>query len=740
MSPDAATDNAAASGWSLPQTEPESVADPLLAGLLLLARHWGRPATPQALCAGLPLEDGRLTPMLCLRAAERAGLAARWSQRDLDELESGYLPALLLLTERRAAVLTGWDENGQQAQLQWPEEAGGMRPMARAELEEIYSGRALLCAPLPERTAVPEADDDAPQRHWFWGALRRFWPLYAETAAASMMINLLALASPLFIMNVYDRVVPNQAMETLWVLAIGAALAFGFDFLLRTLRGYFLDLAGKRADLLMASKLAEQTLGLPLANLPPSTGGLARTLQDFEPLRDFFASATLATLIDLPFAILFVGVIWLLGGDIALIPALMIPLVILIGFLLQRPLARAARAAHSEAARKHAVLVEAIGGLETIKTLGAEGRMQRQWERSVSHAAQVGAKTRNIGSLAVHLALVAQQLSTIALVVMGVGRIAEGAMSMGALIACTILSGRALAPLAQIAGILTRFEQSSVSLEQLNRIMSLPNERPAERRYISRPALSGAIALENVRFAYPGQKFDALSDITLSIAPGERVGFLGRMGSGKSTLFRLLLGLYEPQAGAVRLDGADLRQIDPADARRQMGYAPQEPLLFVGSLRENIAWGAPQADDARVLHVAELAGVSQFAQRHPMGLEAPVGERGAGLSGGQRQAVSLARALIHDPPMLLLDEPTSSMDSASEAHVKRSIAALPPGRTLLLATHRASLLTLVDRLVILDEGRIIADGPKEQVLRQLQSGALPLSSANGAQPAVGGAA
>ncbi|HSR71806.1 MAG TPA: type I secretion system permease/ATPase, partial [Kiloniellales bacterium] len=504
--------------------------------------------------------------------------------------------------------------------------------------------------------------------------------------------------------------------------ALGVATVFAFEFVLRNLRTYFVDVAGKNADVIIASRLLEQLMSMKLANKGPSTGAMANNLREFESLREFFTSGTVVALVDLPFIFLFIGVIYLVAGPVAYIPLGVVPLVILVGVILQFPLRSVIERTHRESTQKHALLVETIDGLETIKASAAEGRVQRAWERFVGLTAESSGKARFISGFATTFAQVAIQLTTVSVVVYGVYLIADGEITMGALVAATILTGRSLAPLSSIAAMLTRLQQSRVALRSLDQIMKSPVERDSEKTFLHRPRLSGQIEFQKVTFNYPGQEAPALDSLGFKVSPGERVGILGRIGSGKSTIARLLIGLYEPAEGAVLMDGTDIRQIDPADLRRNVGYVSQDNYLFFGTVRDNIAFGAPHMDDQAIHRAATVAGVTDFLRRHPLGFDLQVGERGMGLSGGQRQAIVIARALLLDPPIILLDEPTSNMDNSSEAVFKRRLEEILEGKTLILITHRSSLLSLVDRLIIVDNGKIVADGRKEEVLAALKQG------------------
>ena len=695
--------------------------DPLLECLAMLTAIHGNPMSAEALKAGLPISEEILTPALFIRAAERAALSARTVKRSLRDISPLTLPCVLLLEDRKACLLikfTGKDK----AEVVFPETGTGVSRVSIDDLAKIYTGVALFARPEYRFDARTDSLAKPRARAWFWGTIASSWRIYIEVVLAALLVNLFALASPLFIMNVYDRVVPNNATATLWVLALGAVTVFGFDFTLRTLRGYFVDVAGKKADVVISSRIFEQVLGMRMDSLPSSSGALASQLREFETLRDFFTSATMVTLIDLPFVFLFISIILYVGGPVAIIPLVAVPIVIAIGLALQMPLNTAVRQTFREASQKHALLVEAIGGIETVKSTRAESRLQRNWERFVGLTAKSSMRARLLSAIGINFTLLSANLVTVGVVILGVYQISQGEMTVGALVACTILSGRSMAPLAQIAGLLTRYHQSMASLSALDKIMKTPVERPAGKAFLHRPTFEGGIEFKDVVFKYPGQETKALEKISFRINPGERVGIIGRIGCGKSTIERLMIGIYEPTDGAVMIDGTDLRQIDPADLRRNVGCVPQDVYLFFGSVRDNIALGAPYVDDAAILKAAQIAGVEDFVRHNPLGYDLPIGERGMTISGGQRQAIAIARALVVDPPILILDEPTSSMDNRSEEQFKQRLKEILPGKTLVLITHRASLLSLVDRLVVVDSGKVVADGDKDKVLHALSSG------------------
>ncbi|MBF0446302.1 MAG: type I secretion system permease/ATPase, partial [Magnetococcales bacterium] len=613
--------------WST--TKSNSHDDQLLGCLATIARHWKRPQSHEALRSGLPLIDGQFTPDIFIRSAQRVGLAAREVRKPLNKISSLTLPAVLLLKERRACVLFSFDKKKEVANIVFPETQSGATTISFAQLKEVYLGRAIFAR--PEFSFDARSNDNtapSPAQSWFWGTLRRYWSIYSEAIVATLLINLFALASPLFIMNVYDRVVPNNAIDTLWVLAIGAMTVFVFEFIIRTLRGYFLDLAGKKADTILASRLFAHINSIQLSSQPTSTGAIAKNLMEFETLRDFFTSATLTTVIDLPFIIIFLLVINFLGGPIVWAPTIAAAAVIVVGLIMQWPLGKVVRKSFKESSQKHAILIETLSGMETIKTLGAEGNVQSKWEQVVGVTAHSGLLSRFISAVAVNFSVMAQQLAVVALVISGVFQIQAGEITMGALVACTILTGRALAPLSQLAGLLVRFQQSVVSLETLNSIMAMPVERPLDKHFTNRPTLRGAITLDSVSFAYPEQEGEVFNKISFTIKPGERVAFLGRIGSGKSTLLKLIMNLYQPSNGAILVDGVDLRQIDPVDLRRDIGYVEQEPMLFFGTMRDNIIMADPFIDDAALLRAAKQSGVDEFTNRHPHGFDQVIGERG----------------------------------------------------------------------------------------------------------------
>lgn len=702
--------------------------DPLLDCLVELTRIHGRPGTRAALVAGLPLEKGVLTPSLFPRAAARAGFSAKLSRRPLERIDTVLLPAVLMLHGEAACVLLGWDESGENARLLFPETGQGTVVLGRAELAARYTGIAIFARPhfrFDKRT--PQVGE-VKLRHWFWGAMADQWPVYRDVLAAALLINVMALTMPLFTMNVYDRVVPNRAIETLWVLALGVALVIVFDLVLRTLRGYFIDLASARIDMQLSAKIMERVLGVRMEARPAAVGSFASNLRSFESVRDFITSATVTTFIDLPFALLFLLVIAIIAWPLIFPVLVAMILVTIYAYVLQHKMHELSETTYRAGALRNATLIESLTALETIKTQGAEGVMQNKWEKSVAFVARVNNQMRFLSAAATNGAMEVQQLVNVMVVIAGVYLISEGMLSMGGLIACTMLSSRAVAPLGQVVGLLMQYHNAKVALTSLEQVMANPVERPNDANFVHRPELRGNIEFRDVAFNYPNTQVAALKSVNFTIREGEKVVVIGRVGSGKTTLQKLLMGLYQTTGGAVSIDGVDVRQLDPADLRRNIGYVPQDVTLFYGTLRDNISIGAPFADDTAILAAAEAGGLTEFVNRHPDGFEMMIGERGESLSGGQRQGVAIARAFLMDPPILLLDEPTSAMDFSSEQQFKQRLKTIAAHKTVIIVTHRNSLLDLATRIIVIDDGKVVADGPRDQVVQALQSGRIGRAS------------
>lgn len=698
----------------------ELFSDQLLGCLNFMVRHFDRSVPVGALVSGLPLEEGKLTPNLFPRAAARAGLSARVMRRELDAIDSLLLPAVLLLGRNEAVTLVARNAN-RNLEIVLPDTGKGTIEISEEELGERYSGYAILVKPEYRFDSAYETSQESIRENWFWSAVYPLWPSYLQVLIAAALVNVLALASPLFIMNVYDRVLPNKAIPTLWVLAIGIGLAICFDFLLKMVRNAVIGNAGRRADILLASRLFAHVLNLDLSQRPMKTGEFANQLRDFEIVREFFTSNTVVTITDFVFIWLFIFIIYQIAGPVALAPAVAVVLVLVVGAAMQVPLQKTVKDAQSEATHRHSLLIEALSGLETIKTSRAESQFQNRWEQFVGQNSKTAEKLRLISAVGMNFTAFVQQLVTVCVVIIGVYLFDAGEVSPGAIIASVILAGRAVAPLGQIAGTIGRAQQAFHSFGVLNQIMSVPGEDEGQGGYIDRKITKGEIEFEKITFAYPGSETPALRDFSLKIEPGERVGIIGRIGSGKTTIGRLLTRLYVPGEGSLLIDGVDVRQYHPSDIRRQVAFVSQDSSLFHGSVRDNIVLGAPYISDDLVIRAADLAGVSEFVRYHPQGYNMPVGESGRFLSSGQRQSIALARAFLFNPLILFLDEPSGSMDMASErALIDRLDKSFRPEQTVVLTTHRTAMLALVSRLIVIENGSIIADGPRDRVLKMLR--------------------
>ena len=704
----------------------DTIDDPIADCLVILSKIYGQPISRTALRAGLPLENNRLSVGLTARAAGRAGLSSRVLSRSLKEMSTLELPCILLLDPDKACVLTDINYESQMLTVVKPESGMGKESLAIADLEKSYNGYAIFVHPSFDRIKDTSSLERPKKKSWFWGKMLSSWRIYRDVLVASFLINVMGLATPFFILNVYDRVIPNSAFETLWVLAIGIAIVYFFSLLMQSLRGYFVDLAGQKASLNMSAELMEKTLGMKMSSRPESVGSYSNKIQQFDSIRDFITSFSITALIDMPFVVLALLVIWYLAGPIVFIHIIAICFLLLYSIVIHRPLKTAIENTYQATSKKNAILVEGLNGLENLKMLGAESKVQKDWEDSISLITRWGSRSRFLSTSVNHIASFVQNGTVVAVVIAGVYAISEGFLTQGGLIAIVILTRQAIAPMTQFVGLLARYHRARTAYQTLKKIMMVPVERPPESTFLHRATLRGEIEFKNVSFKYPDQNAYALKDVSFSLKAGEHVGLIGSIGSGKSTLGKLLIGLYDPEEGMVTVDGTDTRQIDPNDLRCFIGCVPQDITLFRGSVRENIIMGHPDVDDEAILRAAQLSGVSEIVKKHSAGFDMPVGEQGRSLSGGQRQTVALARAVLHDPPILILDEPSSSMDARTERRLCNNLKSILEGKTLLLVTHRASLLTLVDRVIVLDNGSIRADGPKDNILEAIQRGQLSL--------------
>ena len=706
----------------------DKIKDELLQCLVIFTKLHNNPYSADALTIGLPVKDGEEIELFSLksskslfsRAASRAGFASTLVRKELDKISPLVLPCILMLRGKKACILHSFSEDRKMANIITPELSTGTSAIEVSRLKDEYLGYAYYL----KREFVPEDTSsvkliDAGKDHWFWGTLKRSKKIYIDVILASFIINLFVLASPLFTMNVYDRVVPNNAVETLWVLALGVSVVYMIDLFLKFVRSYFLEVAGKKSDIIMSSILFERVMDMKFSNKPKSVGSFASNLKEFDTVRNFFSSASLAAIVDLPFAVIFLIVTYFIGSYLVLVPIVIMIAILCYTFFIKDPLQNAIKSTFEASAAKNGILIESLSSLETIKTLGASGHVQWNWEEATGEIANRSIKSKIITTSITTVTSFLVQLNTIAIIVLGVYMIQGTHLTMGGLIAAVMLSSRAIAPMGQVASLAANFEQTKTAYQSLSKIMEMPVERPEGKKFVRRNSFDGKIEFRNVSFTYPDTTKGSLDRINFVIQPGEKVGIIGKNGSGKTTLQKIILGLYSPTEGSVLIDGIDINQIDPADLRRNIGYVPQDVVLFKGTVRENIVQKAPYVDDMQIIKAAKVSGVDEYVNAHPLGFDMPVFERGDGISGGQRQSIAVARAFLLDSPIILLDEPTNSLDNTVENKLKTNLKSNTINKTMLLVTHRTSMLDLVDRLIVMDNGKILLDGPRDEVLARL---------------------
>ena len=717
----------AAAGLQPPGT---AVQDPLLAALALLAARLERPVHVTALRSGFALDaQGRVPTSALPDVARRHGLAAAWTRTPPSQLPAYVLPSLVPCLDGRCFVLLGYEGDAaqRQARVLSPETGLQEQRMDAAELDALCGGQVLVVKASVQQGEQVLTPLRGKALGWFWGTLWRFKHFYTESMLASLLANVLTLSTVFFAMNVYDRVVPTQAYASLWTLAVGTVAAVAIEFGMRWLKARLVDLGGKKADLAINAVLLREIMSIRLEHRPQSVGIFASSMRDFESLRDFFSSSSFVLLTDLPFVLMFLGLIFVLGGPLGWIVTLAVVLTVLMALLVQRPLMRSMREHMKESGDRQSVLVESMLNLEVLKAYNAEGYLQRRWEVANAAGAESHKKSRDITNLVMGLTSTLQQLVSVSVIVGGVYLIHANAMSLGALIAVNILAGRAMAPLGKVMGLAARLQQASSALETLDGLIQRPRDREDGRRYVHASAApaaeSAGLAFEAVEYAYPGEhRIPVIRQLSLRLAGGQRMALLGRVGSGKSTLLRLGAGFYKPNAGQVMVDGLELQQIEPASLRARMGWVGQQPMLFMGTLRENLVLADSWISDQRIVQVLQRLDLYGLVARHPRGLDMPLTEAGGGLSGGQQQLLSIARMMLREPAFVFLDEPTSAMDQTTEAMVISALKDWLPGRTVLLATHRPQLLELVDSIAVLDSGRCLSQGSRQAILEQLTRG------------------
>ncbi len=709
--------------------DPHHQYDPLLECVVIFAKIHNRPISVDALIAGLPVKPGADGPELFSidspkglfsRVASRAGFASRLICRELAQLSRLLLPCILVLKNGNACILESIDRKNRRAKVIFPEIGEGEEWLELDVLNNEYLGYAFLLKKELQKDAATQKGVSPDSGHWFWGTLAKSREIFASVVLSSILINLFILATPMFTMNVYDKVVPNDAIATLWVLAAGIVTVYLFDTLLRFVRTYLLEIAGKKSDIIMSSIIFSQVLNLKMSQWPASIGAFASQLREFESIRNFFTASTIATLVDLPFAVIFLIVIYYIGGPMISVPLIIIAILLLYSFILVRPLKASVEATYEASANKNAHLIETLRNIKTVKALGVSNYSQWVWEESSGTIANRSMRARMLSSSITVVTNLMVQFNTIGLIVFGIYLIGDLELSLGGLIACVMLSSRAVGPMGQIAALITSFEQTRTAFRSLDELMQKSIERPEGKSYVRRDGFEGSIQFRDLDFSYPESPKKSLSGVSIKINPGEHVGIIGKVGSGKTTLVKLIIGLYQADSGSIAIDNIDINQIDPADLRRNIGYLSQDIELLRGSIRENLAYKDLHVNDEKLLMAANISGVDLFVNQLPQGFDTQVGEDGGFLSGGQRQAIALGRAVLLNEPILILDEPTNSFDNTTESIIKQRLFEYSRDRTLLLVTHKAPMLDLVERLIVVDEGRIVMDGAKEEVLNALK--------------------
>nr|AOR51284.1 ABC transporter ATP-binding and permease component [uncultured bacterium pBF1] len=715
-------------------SDPEGAAfgtDPLLQCLVLFTHVYHKPFSAEALMAGLPVSPfgGALklfnlksSKSLFARAASRAGLKSTLVYRAIRDISPLQLPMILLLENNSACILDSFSPDLKTCKIILPAQEAIEEHVSIELLEQEYIGYAFLI----KRPFVHNENDsltlNVKHKHWFWDTLKLSKNIYRDVIYATVLVNLFVLATPLFTMSVYDRVIPNNAIETLWVFATGVLVVYLLDTFLKFTRAMLLESAGKKSDVIMSSIIFEKVLDLRMSSHPKSVGSFASNLKDFDSIRSFLTNATLTALVDFPFAILFLLVIGIIGGWMVVVPLIMMILIALYALFMRNPLRESIEESHKASAAKSSILIEALQNIETLKTLGTMGQMQWQWEEATGEIAQKSLKSRLISTSISTVTGFLTQITTVISVIVGVYFIGEHELTMGGLIAIITLAGRTVAPMGQVASLIANYSDAKSAYDVINNIISQPMERPHGKKFVTRPQLKGDIEFKDVSFGYDDTEFSALKNLSFSIKAGEKVAIIGRIGSGKSTIAKLLLNLYQPQSGSILLDGIDINQIDPADLRQNISYVSQDVNLFKGNVKDNITYRNTRVSDEQMIRASVLSGADEFIRKHPQGYEMPIGERGMGLSGGQRQSIGIARALLMESPIVLMDEPTNAMDQLSENRLIANLQGYLSDKTAIIITQKNTVLPLVDRIIVMNEGKIYMNGPRDSVIAKLSGG------------------
>ena len=680
----------------------------LILSVRVLLREHGVRKSAAAIRDAVEMPHDVFAPKQAVSAISSLGFKASFGNLSLSSITSDFYPALAFLKDGNSVIIKEADEE-EEIVVIYPHERNRKEVISKDEFGSQFSGYVIIAKELNRR------EKEERSGHWFFSAFRKSKWIYVQVMIAAMVSNFLSLTTSLFTMTVYDRIIPNGAFESLIALSIGVVIALGFDFLSKSLRARFIDTASKRADLEISRRLFDRILTLTPVEQRQKTGAMAGTIREFETLREFFNSSTLVILIDLPFVFFFIYVIYLIAGPLAYVPLAAVPLVIIVGLGIQPFLARITKGSVESGMNKQAVLVETLNGLETVNATGSGRLMRKRYEDALNDQSDSGNKIRALSMFIVNFAASVQQYAQVAAIFFGVYLIVEGTITQGALIGAVILGGRTMSPLSQLANTLSRANGALTAYRNLSKLIGAKHNSAEELSPISRPNLDGEIEFKNVSYKFDGASQPVIKNLTFKIPAGQKVALVGKMGSGKSTLSRLIAGILEPTEGAILIDGVDVRQIDPSDLRKNIGIMLQDSWLFSGTIRENIQMGFNEYDDDHILKICKIAGVDDFVGSHPKGYDLEIRERGIGLSGGQRQTINLARSLLHDPQILLLDEPTSSMDQGTEKKVVASLKEVSEDKTMMIVTHRNPILTMVDRVFVLEGGQIVADQTPEQL-------------------------
>jgi len=699
--------------------------DALLEIFVLYTKLFHKPFSKEALLLGLPIDGSQTlfskdaSKALFSRVAARAGLKSTLIKRSIKDMLSLHLPVILLLSNENVCILEEFSDDKKQAKIIYAEGDGIESWVDVEDLESEYLGFAFMLKKEFQYENKASKTLQKKQNHWFWDTLKLSAPIYKDVLIASFLINLFVLATPLFTMNVYDRVIPNNAQETLVVFTLGIVFVYLLDLFLKVTRAYLLELAGKKSDVIMSSIIFEKVLDLKMAEFPPSVGSFASNLKDFEAVRSFLTTATMSALIDIPFAILFLAVIYYIGGVLVFVPIVTMFLIFGYALIIRKPLERSIEASHEAGAKKNSILIETLQNIETVKTMRMTGKRQWRWEEAVGEIAHKNLTSRMLSASIPTITNFLVQMNTVFVVVLGVYLIKEFELTMGGLIAVVILTSRTVAPMGQAAALITNYSDAKMSYDILSGIISKEAERPEGKEFVERQQFAGKIEFRNVSFVYPNTDVKVLDNVSFVINPKEKVAMIGRIGSGKSTIAKLILKLYDPTEGKILLDDIDISQIDPANVRRYIGYVPQDIHLFHGTIKENIISTEQHPSADEIIYAAHVSGVESFVKHHPLGYDMPIGERGAGLSGGQRQSVGIARSLMQKSSILVMDEPTNAMDQTTEAQLIERLKKELSEQTLIISTQKLSLLNMVDRVIVMHNGRVLLDGNKDEVTKKL---------------------